>query len=603
MPEEATDPRKDRKNWGLFLGLVVLVTAYYEIGNRVFAPSLDVARRNARDLWEFQVAWGLDWEPAIQEAVDAVRLFDVPWLMVILVLFYVGPHFVLTFGFFAWAYWYRFPRFDEVRNVFVIFTVTSFGFQWAYPVAPPRLVPETGLRYTLADWLPVTGDSPTIMALTNPYAAFPSVHTGWAWLVAHFMVAFTRGPWRHLWWAYPGGIILSILATGNHFVIDILAAVPFLALASGADRLLRRPRRVPELLPEPRHSGQDAAFADRMRELAALPAASRSLHHPRNWVAGARLFIDYALTVPPSANRVASKVRHYPDPFEKRTIRMPDGTRLAAWLGTHDEPRPALIIIPGLFTSKDNAAVKKRALRVFHDWGWHVLTLDLRGNGESDRVPSTAGWKEAEDLIHVADWLREDDRVDGVGVYGESLAATAALLAAARAGDQDRPFADRGVLVVSGFADVPETIRLYTHPPEDNPELRQVVNFFTFLLRASGQDAKTFEEFHQAGSRHYGVDPNQAARDSSPIDAVARLRDPVLVLHSQDDALVPVAQVERLAARAEKIDRLGVWILPWGHHVLYEMASPDWYWRVLRTFYQASQTNNITTRDEDEKAP
>jgi pimeloyl-ACP methyl ester carboxylesterase len=410
------------------------------------------------------------------------------------------------------------------------------------------LVPETGLRYTLAEWLPVTGDSPAIMTLTNPYAAFPSVHTGWALLVAYFAVRLTSSPWRHLWWAYPGAIVLSILATGNHFVLDPVASVPFIMVAFGVDRLLRGTTTDASPSPPPVvHTAGHAGLARRARRLADLGARPRSLQHPRNWVAGARLFIDYALTVPPRVNRVASKIRHYPEPFAKHTVTMPDGARVRLWLGAHHGRRPALVIVPGLFTSKDNGVVKRRALRIFHEWGFHVMTVDLRGNGESDRVPSTAGWKEADDLVHLVSWLRRQADVNGVGVYAESLAATAAVLAAARAGETGRPFAERGVLAISGYADVEATLSLYSEPPHDAPKaLLDVVRFFALLLRASGQKAKDFRAYHEQASRYYGRDPAEAAADSTLWRRVKTLRDPVLVLHSQDDTLVPVEQAQRL---------------------------------------------------------
>jgi pimeloyl-ACP methyl ester carboxylesterase len=586
MPEPAVDPRRLPRNWGAFLAAVAAATLYYELGNYFFYPDFEVARRHALELWALQQSWGLDLEPALQNLVDQVTLFGFPWLMVFLVLFYVGPHFLLTFGFFGWAYWRRFEHFARVRNVFLIFTVTSFGFQWAYPLAPPRLIPETGLRYTLDEWLPVSGNSPTIMALTNPYAALPSVHTGWAFLVAYFMVRLNHRPRRHLWWLYPATIMLSIFATGNHFILDVVAAVPFLLLAFGLDVLLRSKHKPHQgAVPEPLYRGTDERLKRRLDALAAIPATTRSLQHPRNWAAGARLFLDYAATVPPRMSQVASRIRHYPAPFAKHELRARDGTRLVAWIGVHEgQERPGLIIVPGLFTSKDNAVVKKRSLRIFRQWGFHVMSFDLRGNGESDRVPSTVGWKEADDLIDAAQWFRTMAPLTSVAVYAESLAATAAILAAQRAASQGVPFADGGVLAVSGYSDPSATIELYTNPPKQRPDLAQVANFFTLLLRFAGMDVRTFRDYHELGCRHYDVDPAAAARQSDTAVHDGPITDPLLVLHSDDDTLVPVEQARRLEPRT---DQLALWRLPWGHHCLYEMAAPDWFWTVLERFFEA----------------
>lgn len=590
-PAPAPDPRRSARTWGPFVLVAAAVTAYYEAGNWLFYPSFEVAHRHALALWRLEQALGLDWEPAVQAAVQQVVLFGRPVLMDALALVYVGPHFLLTFGMFAWAYWRHLDRFAEVRNVFAAFTVLAFGFQWLYPVAPPWQTPETGIAYGLAA-LPVDGSDPTISRLTNPLAALPSVHTGWAFLCAWFLVSLS-GPEsrrRHLWWAYPALVVLTIVATGNHFIVDILAVAPFLAVAFLADAWLRRPvpqarplPRLPNPVPAPVHGPADPALLERWQSLARLPARPRKVGPFRNAWSGLRLLADYALSVPPRMLAVSRRVRRYPAPFRRETVVARDGARLATWVALQPGKAPALVIVPGLFTSKDNHAVRRRAVHVYRRWGYHVLTLDMRGNGESERLPSTAGWKEAEDLLDVVRHLRGLAAVDGVAVYAESLAGTAAAVAARLAGERGEPFADLGVVAVSALHDPPEAIRMYTDPPPG--PLRPFARFFTFLLRRSGQRGiRTFRQYHEEGSRRYGLDPEAAARAATPLVPGMRLSGPLLVVHSRDDELVPVEQVERRLGIARETRGLAVWVLPWGHHCLLELADRAWFWEVLGTF-------------------
>jgi ubiquinone/menaquinone biosynthesis C-methylase UbiE len=58
-----------------------------------------------------------------------------------------------------------------------------------------------------------------------------------------------------------------------------------------------------------------------------------------------------------------------------------------------------------------------------------VLTIDLRGVGESERNFSTPGWKEAEDIRAAIRFFRENAPVRRIHLYAESLAAAAALVA------------------------------------------------------------------------------------------------------------------------------------------------------------------------------
>lgn len=136
----AADPRRSVRGWGPFAAVAAAVTLYYEVGNRLFFPSFDKAHQHAVDLWRWEKALHLDWEPAVQAAVQHLSP-----LMDLLALVYVGPHFLLTLALFVWVYWRRHDRLAEVRNVFAAFTVLAFGFQWLYPVAPPWQTPETGI--------------------------------------------------------------------------------------------------------------------------------------------------------------------------------------------------------------------------------------------------------------------------------------------------------------------------------------------------------------------------------------------------------------------------------------------------------------------------
>ena len=114
-----------------------------------------------------------------------------------------------------------------------------------FPVAPPRLT-----DLPLVDT--VTRGTPGYRlllppSLVNEYAAMPSFHAGWNLLVGIVVFRSTHNPLlRAFAVAMPVAMALAVVATANHFVIDVVAGV---VIVLAALRLVdagwppRRPRR------------------------------------------------------------------------------------------------------------------------------------------------------------------------------------------------------------------------------------------------------------------------------------------------------------------------------------------------------------------------
>lgn len=325
-----------------------------------------------------------------------------------------------------------------------------------------------------------------------------------------------------------------------------------------------------------------------------VAAKPKKVTGTNNIVNSFQLMVDYLATVPPRMQKLTSPFRRYPSEFERVTVRARDGIGLSAWVGrAAREPRDGLVLIPGLYTSKDNPRIRARAVRILREWGFHVLALDLRGVGGSDRVPSTPGWKEAEDIIDAIAAFRRLAPVRRVHLYAESLAASAAIVAAGMEAQAGRKLLDGRVLAMSPYADAQRIIDLYSTPDPASTELGRdfvaVQKFFNGLLRLQGYKGGRFDAYIRHGADHYGTTYEELLRRSSPRNFIADANVPLLVIHSEDDGLVPVAEARRLAALAAGSKEARVWILPWGYHALYEMADPDWYWQVLgRVFGERS---------------
>jgi hypothetical protein len=120
-----------------------------------------------------------------------------------------------------------------------LFTGASLLIQ-LIPVAPPRLLPGTGLVDTAVRY----GQS--VYAWNggfdaDQYSAMPSVHVGWALIVAIAVITVSRSRWRWLAAAYPVLTLLSVTVTANHFWLDGIVAALLVALVLAGQRLARTP--------------------------------------------------------------------------------------------------------------------------------------------------------------------------------------------------------------------------------------------------------------------------------------------------------------------------------------------------------------------------
>ena len=192
----------------------------YEGLRHVMTPNWPVAFNNAARIEDLE-RWGhFAWEQSLQ------RVFlGIPDLVQAMNIFYFVGHFVVTGIFFTWLYFRSRDGFRSVRNAFLIATAISLFIHWTFPAAPPRLA-DVGLTDTLHAFSGIDIGSPHSSPFSNPVAAVPSLHAGFAVGVAYGIVRFAKATWmKALGIVYPVGVVLTIVVTGNHFILDAVAGM------------------------------------------------------------------------------------------------------------------------------------------------------------------------------------------------------------------------------------------------------------------------------------------------------------------------------------------------------------------------------------------
>ncbi|HEY2043811.1 MAG TPA: phosphatase PAP2 family protein [Jatrophihabitans sp.] len=143
-------------------------------------------------------------------------------------LYYASMHFGALGIFLAWLFIRHRDRYPMVRAVLILLTAICLLVQ-LIPVAPPRLLPDLGFVDTAARY----GQSVyQISGITvDSLSAMPSVHVGWALLVAWAVISVSTS--RYRWWvlAHPIVTVFVVVATANHFWADGIVAALLLVLS------------------------------------------------------------------------------------------------------------------------------------------------------------------------------------------------------------------------------------------------------------------------------------------------------------------------------------------------------------------------------------
>ncbi|MGI8827105.1 MAG: phosphatase PAP2 family protein [Chloroflexota bacterium] len=229
---------------------------------------------NALSIVAFERAHGFWVEPAWQiffEHTHSFLTFTMSWpdAMRIMNSIYVGGHVFVTLGVAIWLFAYRRRIFGFVRNVVILTNLFALVVYERFPVAPPRLTYPLWFHHhpfhfqdTVFGLVSSTGKLMGTQAGYNEYSAMPSVHMAWALIAGACVLLLARSPFiRTTGIIYPMMMLVAVVVTGNHYLMDVVGAVPVVLIAVivalGMDRCRNllpggalSPRPVDEWFPE-----------------------------------------------------------------------------------------------------------------------------------------------------------------------------------------------------------------------------------------------------------------------------------------------------------------------------------------------------------------
>ena len=213
----------------LVLGLFALWQ--YAGSFSVMGPGGAIGR--ARWIWRFERTVHLPSEEVVQH-------FFLPHPLVVQFfnLYYDALHFPVLIACMVWLFVRHRQSYRRWRTTLVAFTGTCLVLQ-LIPVAPPRMLPgtrlvDTAVLYHQSVYSTVAGFDP------DQLSAMPSVHVGWAVLLAIAIITTARSKWRWLALLYPAMTTLAVVVTANHFWLDGIVAAAILGIVLALQVMIRR---------------------------------------------------------------------------------------------------------------------------------------------------------------------------------------------------------------------------------------------------------------------------------------------------------------------------------------------------------------------------
>ncbi len=199
-------------------------------------PHFDLAAANARGHGLLQAEQWLE--------IDAERaanrwLAGQPVMAVLAAWEYAVTYVVTTFAVLGWVWWRRQRDYPWARNTLLWTTLAAIACFAAWPTTPPRLLHGSGFSDIVAIHHPfLSWGSGAVSAGANQFAAMPSLHVGWAvWVTAVSLRVRAAPLGNGLAVLHVVVTVAVVMATANHYLLDVVGGAMIAGLAVGAEQL------------------------------------------------------------------------------------------------------------------------------------------------------------------------------------------------------------------------------------------------------------------------------------------------------------------------------------------------------------------------------
>lgn len=220
-----SSPRSSRPNVIRESVLVTVLYCLYRLGRLLANGNVTQALANADRVWRWERTVFLPDEASVQALILHSHRLERATNT-----YYASVHFPAMIAFLVWMFVRHPAHYVWIRRALTVLTGAGLALHLTFPLAPPRMIPAFGL----VDTGRIVGPTPygkiDTHGLANQFAAMPSLHVGWALVIAIGLIAAGRSRWRWLWLAHPAATLFAVVATANHYWLDAIVAATLLAV-------------------------------------------------------------------------------------------------------------------------------------------------------------------------------------------------------------------------------------------------------------------------------------------------------------------------------------------------------------------------------------
>ncbi|WVQ84440.1 hypothetical protein IAT38_006592 [Cryptococcus sp. DSM 104549] len=220
----------------------------YQIARAIQAVTMGadfraLAEHHARQIIAIQEWLHIDCELALQHFVMKHH-----WLLIFFNKTYAMVHIPATIAFMGYSYRYFSPLvFQSTRRTLVLCNCIAFVVFSSWPCMPPRLLPYEEFGYVDTLHAGKAASIWTTNKFQNQLAAFPSLHFGYSFVIGLSLFLYSpHRPIRAIALFYPVLILLVIMSTANHYLLDAVGGFFVTVLAHRVNRVVLNLRPVEE---------------------------------------------------------------------------------------------------------------------------------------------------------------------------------------------------------------------------------------------------------------------------------------------------------------------------------------------------------------------